>query len=347
MAMLADPARSWAVLIGVPDYQTLPALPSVAANVARLGALLTDPAIWGLPTEQCLVPDVTATQPLDAAMAAIQTAARQATDTILVYYAGHGLADPISGALYLTLPDAEDLRYSYRALAFDHIRRTLGTPGLPAARRVVILDCCFSALALDGEMSAAAERTGMADLADVSGAYVFTACAETEAALAPPGETYTAFTGELIATLENGIPDGPELLDLNTLYRHLTRVLGTRRRPVPQQRSRNLAGDLALARNRAWLPDATPAAKTPVRADGGTDDRSANLVQAGRQGPAVPITDQAVLLRRLGQFDEAAAVLRQGAVSREPESVRKYLLQLRRANRHREAAEMLRLVSDR
>ncbi|NBE80221.1 caspase family protein [Micromonospora rubida] len=333
MATLADPTASRAVLVGVPEYDSLPPLPAVRENVGALRRLFADPAVWGLPTENILVPDLTGPDPLGAVMETLRSAAREATDTLLVYYAGHGLTNILTGELVLALPGVEDLDQWWRVLSFDHIRRALTDPTLAAARRVVVLDCCYSALALAGDMGSAPASIDVAALTEVNGAYVLTACAESETAKAPPGAQYTAFTGELITALEDGIADGPELLDLHTLYRHLATVLAGKRWPVPQQRSRNSIGDLALARNRAWSAPAAPV-------DG--DD-------AGRSGPVlrritVPATERARLLQRAGNFPGAAAALRKAAVDQEPEALRQHIRQLRRANRHSEAAALWRLA---
>ncbi|MET7354873.1 ABC transporter substrate-binding protein [Streptomyces mirabilis] len=110
----------------------------------------------------------------------------------------------------------------------------------------MILDCCWSGLALHGAMSA----TGLGGLSDIGGTFVLTATSETRTALAPPGETYTAFTGELIGALEKGLPEAPPLLTMTTLYRHLYDALVAKGRPTPQQRNGNTAGAIAVARNR-------------------------------------------------------------------------------------------------
>jgi hypothetical protein len=81
----------------------------------------------------------------------------------------------------------------------------------------VILDCCYSGLAL-GRMSAGA---GLADQAAVEGSFLLAAAAETRTALAPVGKTCTAFTGAVLEALRQGIPGAPALVDLGVLYRHL------------------------------------------------------------------------------------------------------------------------------
>ncbi|EPH45013.1 branched-chain amino acid ABC transporter substrate-binding protein [Streptomyces aurantiacus] len=83
----------------------------------------------------------------------------------------------------------------------------------------------------------------------------------------PPGETYTAFTGELITALSEGIPRAPDPMDMDTVYRHLHRALAAKSRPLPQQRNRNTGGLIALARNRAAPPpEPTPEPRPPETA---------------------------------------------------------------------------------
>ncbi|WP_329050382.1 caspase family protein [Streptomyces violaceus] len=264
MAVLPDPSRSEALLVGVHEYSALPALPAVARNLEGLSEVLTDPGVWGLPADRCTVlsqPE-SAQQVLDT----VKEAATRAEDTLLIYYAGHGLVDPHTDELYLALSDSVRDR-EYTALRYEYLRRAvLLDPAVSARRTVVILDCCYSGRALVGRMSASDH---IADRAMVEGTCLLTASAETRVSLSPPGETYTAFTGELITALAQGIPGAPDLIDMNTLYRHLHRTLAAKSRPLPQQRNRNTGGLIALARNRHGTvrtpprPTAPPAPARP------------------------------------------------------------------------------------
>ncbi|MFW6722520.1 caspase family protein [Streptomyces sp. MAR4 CNY-716] len=177
----------------------------------------------------------------------VRERARRARDTLLVYYAGHGLTGPHTDELYLALPDSDRER-EYTSLRYEYLCRAVLDVRASAQRTVVILDCCYSGRALLGGMSASVH---IADQAIVEGTCLLTASAETRSALSPPGETYTAFTGELITTLTEGIPGKPDPLDMDTLYRHLHRRLASQSRPLPQQRSRNTGGLIGIARNRA------------------------------------------------------------------------------------------------
>ncbi|MFB6958802.1 caspase family protein [Streptomyces sp. NPDC056309] len=288
MAALPDPAHSRAVLIGTASYRHLPQLPAVEVGVVDLAAELCDATVWGLPVQHCTV----VTDPLNpqAILDPVYKAGDEATDTLIVYFAGHGMRDTESADLYLALGDTRN-HLGYTAVAYQHLRAALRAAR--ARRKIVVLDCCFSgraarALAGDGDVLAAQ--------AAVDGAYVLTASPRDRLALAPDGERYTAFTGELLDVLRQGVQGGPELIDLDTLYRVLEERLRAKNRPLPQRSQENGVGRLPLARNKARAGRHTPAG--PVLA---ADVRAAVVAS----GLAL-----ARLLRADGNARDALAVLR-------------------------------------
>ncbi|MFE1171224.1 SUMF1/EgtB/PvdO family nonheme iron enzyme [Streptomyces sp. NPDC058773] len=329
---LSDPSRSCAVLIGTHTYTELDDIPAVANNLSRLRELCRDPAVWGLADERCRVlPQASR----EAILGAVEEAASEATDTVVVYYAGHGLVDPHSGELHLALSSSRS-GPSYTALRYEELRQVLLHPsdGRSAARRtVVMLDCCWSGLALDGLM----RGPDVAPAVAVEGACVLTATAATRQALAPPGETYTAFTGELIRLVESGVAGRPALLSMSALFQELTAALTAKSRPLPQQSTRQTAGEICLFRNRAGVPEARPAEARPAEADGAP--RVAALATAGRAGPPgggpvspvlsqpldgrpelVPVALTETLTVRLGRYPVTHAQF--GAFLRDPENAR-------------------------
>lgn len=256
MTARPDAGTSRAVLVGVSTYTFLEPLPAVANNLPALAAALASPDAWGLPAEHCIV----MAEPHNGNEVAdvLWQQAQEATDTLLLYFGGHGLIDG-RGELLLGLPGSQHGR-SHTGISYQWLRDAMAEGH--AQRYVLILDCCFSGRAL-GLMSGTGD---LIDTAQIDGSYLLAAAGENAAALAPPGETYTAFTGELLDCLTRGVPGGPPDLDLETVYRHLRRQLAAKGRPAPHKRDRNTAGSLVLARNAAHRPgpaqQGRPAPKT-------------------------------------------------------------------------------------
>ncbi|MFD7933860.1 SAV_2336 N-terminal domain-related protein [Streptomyces sp. NPDC059755] len=236
---LPDRDRSNAVLVGVGRYEELPDLPQVPSGLGDLAELLTDS--WGgafaRDRTTVLANPETETVILDA----VYEAADSASDTLLVYFAGHSLLDPNLGTLSLavgrTRPDRR-----YTALPYDNIRNVLHTSR--ARNKIVILDCCYSGSAL---------RTapgGSFDIGVDTGDTVVIAASD-RSAMAPAGLRYTAFTGELIGVLGEGLREGPELISVDSLYREVRQRLRAKNLPEPRWASRSAGGETALSVNRA------------------------------------------------------------------------------------------------
>ncbi|NXY98879.1 caspase family protein [Streptomyces sp. BR123] len=273
---LPDPAASRAVLIGVGRYRSLPELPHVARNLADLRTLLTGPASWNLPETHCTVLAEPSSQ--EEVLDAIRAAAAQATDTLLVYFAGHGLVDTDTDELFLGLPNART-GYAYTGIEYRHLRPAVLRA--PSLRRVVVLDCCYSGLAANA-MSGGAD---LASHAKVEGVCLLAAAHAI--ARAEEGERNTAFTGELLRVLDHGVADGPALIDLNTLYEQARARLVARGLPEPQKSDLNTAGSLGVARNPAYRPDlAKPerAAEPEPEADPDAEEPAVRYVRRNRGG---------------------------------------------------------------
>lgn len=251
MASPPDPSASRAVLIGAGSYETLDGVPAVAHSAETLGSLFTQQDIWGLPPDHCRV--VLNPQTPRQLSKPVAEAAQGATDTLVVYYAGHGLIEPRTGELHLAVGDSDWMSVHDTAAPYEWIRRSIEQS--PAARKIVVVDCCYSARAF-GVQSADAGT-----VLEVEGTYLLAASAENAVAIAPPGEQYTAFTGELIRLISNGVLEGGEFLDLDTVYTKLRLELSMRGRPEPHRLCRNSLGRAPFIRNVAYEP--LPTASRP------------------------------------------------------------------------------------
>ena len=252
LAGAPDPQKSSCVLIGVSDYAKLPRLRAVEQNILQLEEALTDPKIWGIPADR--VHTVGYPQPAAAIREAISAAAGEASDTLLVYYAGHGLYDKVD-KLLLALPEAtgndksETIPWNELAELIRHAN---------SSRRIVWLDCCYAGLALpDKEIP-----PDLLGVAEVEGTYMLVAAQKHEEASAPDGDKCTAFTGELLSVLRNGIAPGPpakEFVNLNEIHQEARDALMKKHRSEPGRHDPGHIGHRPHFQNNATAQKATRA----------------------------------------------------------------------------------------
>lgn len=257
-----DREASRAVLIGVGTYdhsERLHHIPAAPNNLADLHQLLTAPG-GVLSTQNCW----TVEDPGSSAQIGhiLEDAAEEATDTLLVYYTGHGVLDS-RGRLHLALTGTDPDRTRWTALPFSILREAILES--PAATRILILDCCFSGRAFEALSDGPDAVLGEADIV---GTYTITSSARNEPSFAPAGERHTAFTAALLSAART--PG----LTLDDLYTRTRRHLQRNGHPKPQRRATNAAGQMVL------FPNSNPS--PPIS----TDDHGRTLmVQRKSLGP--------------------------------------------------------------
>ena len=239
---------SRAVLIGFESYRdpAFPDLHAVPNNILEFRRFLTGPSsLLGFGEDDIRVissPSATA----DSVIAEIDQAAQEATDLLLVYYSGHGAIPSRRSDLHLVLRDTVHRRIQSSAVSFDQIREFVAY-GPP--RRIIIVDCCMSGRAIGVPQSAS-----ILDAMEVSGTAVLAACRANEKAIAPEGGIHTAFTGQMLKLLEDGIRGRGEFITVTELFNAMRIELVSQSFPEPQLGLRNRGGDIPFARNNAWSP---------------------------------------------------------------------------------------------
>lgn len=176
-------------------------------------------------------------------MQRLRRTADVAEDLLLVYYAGHGLRHERRDDLYLTVRQTDPEGLDGTAVQYDWVRDVVAD--CPARTRLLILDCCYSGLAL-GRMSDAGVD---AHELEVTGTAVLASSPRNTRSHSPAGERYTAFTGELISLLKNGpsLPDSD--LTVQRTFQLIKARLLTRSFPKPVLRLGDSSGQLVLRRN--------------------------------------------------------------------------------------------------
>ncbi|OEJ28905.1 hypothetical protein AS594_35275 [Streptomyces agglomeratus] len=263
-----DPARSRAVLIGIEAYRhpDLEPLPAAAAGARRLAALLRDHTVWGLSAGNVTELGSEASAP--QILRAVLEAAEQATDTLLVYFAGHGLRDH-DERLYLALADASADRPEIGTLLYRTLRNVVRQAGYKAQYRLTILDCCFSGLAGAMTVTAVPSRAELAyaldeptadqaeDLDDY-GDCVLTSAPPTRRSFVQRGARFPEFTGELINVLEHGITAAGPTVSVEAVWKRIRRRMQERGSPEPQQFAQNTVARQIQFHNRATDPRPRP-----------------------------------------------------------------------------------------
>lgn len=242
---LPDPRGSRAVLIGTSTYDTpdLKPLLAVRNNLEVLSELLTADTGAFQPGRCTVVQD--SADPRGVCRT-IREAAADAPDTLLVYFSGHGILNHDYSELHLALSGADQNDLRWTTVPFQAIREIFETA--PCRNKILVLDCCQSGWVLDAMMG---DADGAEARLDIRGTYLLTSSSGDLKSYAPPADRYTAFTGELIQLLRDGVPGGPELLPLSALFEPLAAALEARSMPRPQQQGSDGHAGLALVRNRA------------------------------------------------------------------------------------------------
>lgn len=218
MRPLPVPDRSRAILIGASRFDDLESLPAVHNNLHDLKAALSDNDTGILPAERIMVVDDPRSP--GEMMQDLRRAALQADDFLLVYYAGHGVRDQRRNErLYLAVRETEHDGPAGTAVSFEDVRDVIEDSR--ARTRVLILDCCYSGMAVGAMSGGAVDAQEIA----VGGTAVVTSSPPNKIALAPPGDRHTAFTGELITLLRNGSGLPGEQLTVDVAFRVLQRTL--------------------------------------------------------------------------------------------------------------------------
>jgi hypothetical protein len=255
LAGAPDPQKSSCVLIGVSDYAKLPRLRAVEQNILQLEEALTDPTIWGIPADR--VHTVGYPQAAAAIREAISAAAGEASDTLLVYYAGHGLYDK-DDKLLLALPEATGNNKS-GTIPWNELAELIRHAN--SSRRIVWLDCCYAGLALPDKET----PPDLLGVAEVEGTYMLVAAQKHEEASAPHGEKCTALTGELLNVLRNGIAPGPpakEFISLNEIHQEARDALVKQHRSQPDRHDPGRIGHRPHFQNNATAQKATRAPRS-------------------------------------------------------------------------------------
>jgi Caspase domain len=211
--LTVNPEKTQAILIGAssfPNDNKLCPLPGVVNNINDLASLFQDTQLVGIPSHNITI--ILDEENPSTVGSKLAQKAKLAVDTLIVYYAGHGLIGRSGNAstkLLLavgltTLDNAE-----FNSLSFETVSSAIESSS--AKKKILIVDSCFSGRALP-KMSDYSSY--LKSQIDIKGTCIITSVPKNELADAPEGEKYTAFSGALINSIEFGIDNQKPYINL-------------------------------------------------------------------------------------------------------------------------------------
>ncbi len=242
---LIDPNNTQVILIGASEFdfanKHFQNLPNVKTNLLELNRLLIE--VLGIDKNKiCMMLDKDNSNEITSKIIDVIP---KASDTIIVYYAGHGIYHLAN--FYLATKKTQPKEPEYTgAMPSKHLVN-LVIKKAKAKNIIFIIDCCFSARAKEG--------------IDSWGKQVFfiTAAPSNQAAKdeSPGDASYTAFTHELLLILKLGIENAGEFLTFQDIINHLNKQLTDKNLPEPQLSTHGSPDKLGICKNRFYRRDSS------------------------------------------------------------------------------------------
>ncbi len=260
-----NPETTKVVLIGTSKYpkdRNLHSLPQVSKNIQELLRGFSNPKIIGIPRKN--IRRIVNERTPSKVLVELDKELKKAQETIIIYYAGHGLLDE-ELKLHLTTQDTTRVNVTSNGINYERVRKKIKHS--KARRKILILDCCYSGIAVHlGEkppISLPLENI------EIEGTYIITSSPANEEAEAHSlrGEAYTAFSGELLRVLKHGIDNGKAIMTLSEIYENIEKEFKSRKLPKPQQLIVKDMYRLAFAYNRKFekpQPYPVPLPRPPI-----------------------------------------------------------------------------------
>ncbi len=207
-------SQGWAIVIGAGDYAdpSIGDLPNAVHDAKALRDALASmqdrfPAKNVIMLADGAGPDLAPTRANILRYVTSYLALAGPEDTVLLYFAGHGVTE--QGQLYLLPSDASSVDVAFTGFPFAQIERLLREAG--ALKKVLILDACHSGT---GRAAPEMSRDAVAELERAaSGMVTLASCSESELSHEMPETGHGAFTYFLLQALQGKADrDGDQLI---------------------------------------------------------------------------------------------------------------------------------------
>jgi hypothetical protein len=248
-------SHKFAFLIGCNEYENLPALRCPVTDAKDIGEALANPEIGGF-DQIALFVDGEANWDILASLEEVITSKAKSTDTVVIYFSGHGKLDQL-GKLYLALKKTKEAALDSTSIA---VERILGYIGRSSCQTFLfILDCCYSG-AIGGAFSKGGVEGALTEAVQGRGITIMTSSTDLQLSHEKEGETNSVFTKFLIEGLLSGHADldNDGRISADEAFGYTEKLVVGTGLQTPTKFNLKASGDIVLARNCKYVPVAPP-----------------------------------------------------------------------------------------
>ncbi|MEP6728587.1 MAG: caspase family protein, partial [Bacteroidota bacterium] len=233
-----DPEHTYAVLIGVSDYDdssNFSRIPPVAGNLDEMYSIFSDRRLVGLPFENI-------TRLYNENCIQIKDELRKVSrikdiKTLIIYYSGHG-QNTGNNQLSLIAKDTRNIDEElHNDIPYSFIEKMMNSS--PADQKIIFIDACHSGLAAQGNNS------NIFDFEPVIGTFTLASTSAEESSYFKKDAANTYFTSYLSDAFKEGISNSSMMLSLTDLYNYTSEKLLKNRLPAPVNKAqlKNIRAD--------------------------------------------------------------------------------------------------------
>lgn len=250
---MIDYSNTKILLLGVGEFldKKIRPIPNVKANINHLNDLFSNPDVFGNVNSDNITALVNGTQ--KEIIRSIITVTKKATkkDTLIIYYAGHGIICKEDFELYLPAKDSYEEYIDNEGISIKKFKNYVKQSS--AGRKVIIMDCCFSGR-IHGTMSSDEITSQISSkiLPVIQGTYIMTSSSPDKPSLysTENPEMPTYFTNKLIEVVSSGLDNNKSYYEIGEVFNEVKREFDKESNlPIPQQSSFNEAEKIPFGNN--------------------------------------------------------------------------------------------------
>ena len=242
------PEESKVILIGTSEYdhqRDFCNIPPIKGNIEDLAKIIQDDTICGITNIVTIF-----NEDAQKIKTAFAKESKNVTDTLIVYYTGHGHKS--NKKLFLTATNSEKEFLGETAIDFDNFYNRLSKSN--AQKKILILDCCYSGVAT---LSSGGNIEEELNLKAIKGMYIMAASLANKRAKFEEQEKHTFFTGTLVQLLQNGLDNGKSFIDIEEAFDHIKTELVKENKPEPSRSNKLSEIEFYLFKNKKYHAENT------------------------------------------------------------------------------------------